>query len=358
MSSKEAIDTARVLVVDDDWLNRELLEAYLADAGCEVLTAYDGKKALEIVAETPPDLVLLDVNMPGMNGYEVCAHLKRDPQTQFIPVVMVTALEAEADKIKAIEAGADDFVSKPFNSYLLLARVRSLLRIKRLHDELEARNGLLRQLFTRYVDEGVADIILEDPERYMRLGGDIRHVTVVFADIRGFTAFAERHPAQQVVETLNYLFAELTDIIKAHQGTFDKYVGDEIVAFFGAPVSHGKDALNAVRMAWQMQRVFMQLVSGFQNEDLRRLQLKIGLHSGDAVVGNVGSERAMNYTVIGDTVNTAKRLQESADGGQTLISVNTFQLVRSDVQARPLQPRMLEGKSEPIMVYELLEVDV
>jgi adenylate cyclase len=346
----------RVLVVDDDWLNCELLEAYLIEAECEVFTAHDGHEALEVVAETPPDLVLLDIAMPRMDGYEVCARLKGDPATQFIPVVMVTALGADEDKIKAIEAGADDFVTKPFNSYLLLARVRSLLRIKRLHDELEGRNVLLRHAFSRYVDESIADTILEDPERYLRLGGESRYVTVFFADIRGFTAYAEQHPAQQVLQTLNYLFSKLTDVIKVNQGTFDKYVGDEVVAFFGAPVAHEYDALNAVRMALEVQDVFAGLIAELDREELRKLGLGIGLHSGEAVVGNVGSERLMNYTVIGDTVNTARRLQQSADAGQTLITGETYGLVEGQVEARRLEPRTLAGKSEPITVYELLGV--
>ena len=346
----------RVLVVDDDWLNRELLEAYLVDFGCEVLTAYDGSKALDIAAETPPDLVLLDINLPGLNGYEVCAQLKRSVATRFTPVVMVTALEAEGDKIKAIEAGADDFVSKPFNSYLLLARVRSLLRIKRLNDELEARNTLLRQLFTRYVDEDIADTILEDPERHLRLGGDSRHVSVMFADIRGFTAFAEQNAAQEVVQLLNYLFSRLTDVIKSSQGTLDKYVGDEIMAFFGAPVAHEDDPFKAVCVALQLQAVFNDLIAQMGSEALRALGLGIGVHSGDAVVGNVGSERVMSYTVIGDTVNTAHRLTQAAAAGQTLISESTYRLVEGRVAVRPLEPRTFEGKRAPIMVYELLGI--
>lgn len=344
----------RVMVVDDDWLNRELLEAYLTDAGCEVVSALDGNKALALAAETLPDLVLLDVNLPGMNGYEVCAQLKRNPATQFIPVVMVTALEAEEDKIRAIEAGADDFVTKPFSSVLLLARVRSLLRIKRLHDELEARNVLLRQVFTSYVDEDIADTILEDPERHLRLGGDNRPVTVVFADIRGFTAFSEQNPAQQVVQTLNHFFSRLTDVIKAHHGTLDKYIGDEIMAFFGAPVAHDDDAYRAMRMVLQMQKVFTDLVNRLEDDRLRHLGLGIGIHSGDAVVGNVGSERVRSYTVIGDTVNIARRLQECAQAGQVLISEATYRLAAGRVVARPLEPRTFEGKSEPIMIYELL----
>ncbi len=342
----------RILVVDDDWLNREMLEAYLTEAGCKALTAENGAAALEIAAREPLDLVILDIRMPGMNGYEVCIRLKNDPATRFIPVVMVTALEADENKIQAIEAGADDFVTKPFNSYLLLARVKSLLRIKRLHDELEARNALLRQVLTRYVDENIADVILQDPDRHLRLGGENRHITVFFADIRGFTGYAEHHRAEQVVETLNSLFSKLTDVIKLNQGTFDKYVGDEIMAFFGAPVPRGNDTLNAVRAALEMQTLFAELEAG----KAWNLGMGIGLHSGEAVVGNIGSEKLMSYTVIGDTVNTARRLQENALPGQTLISRATYRLVEDYVEARPLESRTFAGKSAPVMVYELMGI--
>lgn len=344
----------RILIIDDDWLNREMLEAYLTNAGCEVMTSYDGQKALDLIAETPPDLVLLDVRMPGMDGYDVCVHLKSNPATQFIPVIMVTALEREEDKIQAIEAGADDFVTKPFNPYLLLARVKSLLRIKRLHDQIEERNAQLRQVLTRYVDESIADVILEDPERHLRLGGDNRFITVFFADIRGFTGYAEQHRAQIVVKTLNHLFSELTDLIKANHGTFDKYVGDEIMAFFGAPVQHKNDPLNAICAALEMQKLFNRLIQTV--EASQNLGLGIGVHSGEAVVGNIGSERLMSYTVIGDTVNTARRLQENARPGQTLISRATYQLVKDHVQAHPLESRTFAGKSAPIMIYELIDL--
>jgi adenylate cyclase len=236
---------------------------------------------------------------------------------------------------------------------LLLVRVKSLLRIKRLHDELEARNALLRQVFTRYVDEAIADVILEDPERHLRLGGDNRHITVFFADIRGFTHYAEQRRAQKVVQTLNYLFSRLTNVIKANQGTFDKYVGDEIVAFFGAPIAHEHDALNAARAALEMQAVFDELVAE-QRQEGWHLGLGIGLNSGEAVVGNIGSERLMSYTIIGDTVNTGRRVQETAERGQVLITQSTYTLIAPHVHARPLPPRSFAGKSEPVMIYELL----
>ncbi len=342
-----------VMVVDDDWMNREVLEAYLTDAGYDVILAHSGARALELAQATPPDLVLLDINMPGMSGYEACARLKSDELTRFTPVVMVTALEAEDDKIRAIQSGADDFLTKPFNSLMLLTRVRSLLRIKQLHDELENRNALLRRVLNRYVNEDIVDVILVDPDKYLKLGGDTRTVTVFFADIRGFTAFAERRPAHEVLQILNRFFNELTEVIFTHHGTFDKYVGDELMAFFGAPVATGDDVLNALQAALEMQRVFCRVRDGLDLPELKTIGLGIGLHSGEVAVGNVGSERVMSYTVIGDVVNTAQRIQEAAQSGQVLISEATYRLAEPLLDAERLEARTFSGKSEPIVVYNL-----
>ena len=341
------------IVVDDDWMNREVLEAYLVSAGCDVLAVHDGPGALDLARTQAPDLMLLDINMPGMSGYEVCSRLKRDPRTQFIPVVMVTALEGDEDKIRAIEAGADDFLTKPFNSLMMMTRVRSLLRIKQLHDELENRNNLLRRVLNRYVNEEIVDVILIDPERYLQLGGDTRSVTVFFADIRGFTAFAERRPAAEVVGILNSIFNELTEVIFKHHGTLDKYIGDELMAFFGAPVKTGDDTINALEAALEMHGVFRQVCERIGNPELRNLDLGIGLNSGEVAVGNMGSERVMSYTVIGDVVNTARRIQQAAGAGQILISEATYQLAGPLVDAQRLEARMFSGKSEPIMIYAL-----
>jgi adenylate cyclase len=345
-----------ILVVDDDWMNREVIEAYLLSAGYTVKSAANGQKALEIARQIAPSLVLTDVNMPVMNGFELCAHLKQEPLTQFTPVMFVTALETDDDKLKAIEVGADDFLTKPFNSLIMLTRVKSLLRIYYLHNELENRNQLLKKVLTRYVSEEITQVILADPEKHLKLGGDTRRITVFFADIRGFTSFAEQFPAEHVLATLNQIFSHLTGIIFEAQGTFDKYMGDEIMGFFGAPVSTGDDAFRAIQMAWYMQEAFAELRKTFTDPVLRRLGLGIGLHTGDAAVGNVGSEQAMNYTVIGDTVNVARRLQQQATHGLILITQDTYFEVKNRIKAEILDPLYVAGKSEPLTAYRVLAV--
>jgi class 3 adenylate cyclase len=280
--------------------------------------------------------------------------LKTDEATKFSPVVMVTALESEADKMEAINAGADDFISKPFTALMMLTRVKNLLRIKRLHDEVEERNRLLRQILSRYVNDQLTETILAEPEKNLKLGGETRYVTVLFSDIRGFTAFAEQHQARDVLSLLNHFFKQMTEVIFRHNGTFDKYVGDEIMAFFGAPVATGQDTLNAVRAALELQAVFASIRDSLQRDDVRQLGLGIGLYSGEAAVGNVGSERVMSYTVIGDTVNTAHRLQAIALDGEIIAGETTFTPVSDWVDAAQHAPAIIRGKREPLTLYTIL----
>ncbi len=342
----------KVLVVDDDWLNRDVLSTYLTHMGADVVSAPDGLKALELAIADPPDLILMDMQMPRMNGMEATKYLKAHPATQFVPIVIITALEGDEEKMKALEAGADDFLTKPYSSPLLMTRARSLLKIKHLNDQLRHRNDLLRQVLNAYVAPEVAEAILVDPEHNLRLGGESRAVTVLFADIRGFTQFSEKHTAAEVVVTLNRVFSELTRVVFLHRGTFDKFLGDAIMAFYGAPVSGPDDALRAVQSALEMQAVFEQLRTAAGGA-LSDLGLGIGLHTGDATVGNIGSEQLMDYTVVGDTVNVAKRLTEEARAGEVLVSESTYAQVREHVASEWVESRAVKGRTEPVTVYAL-----
>jgi len=219
----------------------------------------------------------------------------------------------------------------------------------------EARNRLLLEVLTRYLAEEVADIILTDPERHLKLGGETRPVTVLFADIRGFTAFTARHTAQEVVETLNQIFSELTRVVFAHRGTFDKFIGDAVMAFWGAPLASPDDALNAVKAAVEMRGVFIDLCQRSGGR-LSGLGLCIGVNTGEATVGNIGSEKVMDYTIIGDTVNVCKRLQEAATGGEILISEATRARLGDRVRAERREPITVHGRLEPVAAYGVGEV--
>lgn len=315
--------SARIMIVDDNEHNVKVLQSMLQSQGYQVHTAHNGEQALTQIAETSPDLLILDVIMPGMDGFDVTRALRSDVKSRTIPILMVTALNELHDKIKGFEMGADDFLSRPFNSIELLARVRSLLRIKHLHDELKTKNTLLERMLTRYVSSTVIDDILEDPDQDLRLGGESCEISVLFADIRGFTRFSEQHKADQVTNVLNYIFHNLASILFEHEGTLDKYLGDALMAFFGAPIPTPDSTRHALKTAWSMQRRFAQLRR--ENPDLEGLGLGIGVSTGDAIVANVGSGRVMDYTVIGRPVNRANKLQEQAQSGQILVDEQTYQ---------------------------------
>lgn len=354
MTSGETNSRPRILVVDDNKHNVRVLESMLTAQDYEVAVAYDGKQALEHVSQMLPDLIVLDVIMPDMDGLAVTQVLRTRADSQAIPILMVTALHDTKDKLKGFDAGADDFLSKPFSAVELLARVRSLLRIKRLHDELEAKNALLEHVLARYVSEEIAREILTNPSQNLRLGGQSCEVSVLFADIRGFTRFSERRDAAQVTNVLNYIFNHLTPVVFEQHGTLDKYLGDAIMAFYGAPIPSPSNAKQAVRSAWAMQQQFSQLC---QEEPLvGELGLGIGICTGEAVVGNIGSERIMDYTVIGNTPNTAKRLQEQAQAGQILIDGQAYEAVKEIVQVRRTDLLDFKGCSQPIQAYEVLTV--
>lgn len=343
---------AQVLVVDDNERNIRLLESLLSRQGYVVLTASDGLQALEMVHQNLPDLVVLDVMMPGLDGYEVARALRSAPESRAIPVLMLTALREMEDKVRGLEAGADDFLVKPFNAVELLARVRSLLRIKQLTDELQVKNALLERVLTRYVSRDVALEILSNPEQNLQLGGRSCTVSVLFADIRGFTHFSETREAGEVIEMLNYVFNRLTPVVFEHHGMLDKYLGDAIMAVYGAPLILVNGAQQAVITACVMQQRFAQLCR--ERPLMRELGLGVGISTGEAVVGNIGSDQFMDYTVIGHIPNLAKRLQENAEAGQVLVDSSTYEAVTAVAEAREVLPLYGKGITTPIRAYEVL----
>jgi class 3 adenylate cyclase len=270
---------------------------------------------------------------------------------------MITALKEIEDKIKGIEAGADDFLSKPFNKLELLTRVKSLLRMRYLRDELERKQQeekeRMKEIFKVYLSDEIANLVLSDPEKFLRLGGEKRVVTVIFADLRGFANFAETHPTEKVVNVLNQFFQAMTRIIFQYRGTLDKFIGDAIMAYFGAPMGYPDDALRSVKAAMDMQREFVNLQKKWAQEGLTKIGLGIGLSTGEVIFGNVGTERVMNYTIVGDTVNIAQRLEEAALAGQILLSESTYEMVKEKIIAKKLPQRTLKGKKEPLIPYLL-----
>jgi class 3 adenylate cyclase len=333
-----------ILAVDDEPANLALLGKLLAQQGYDVVEATDGPSALGAVAEHEPDLVCLDVMMPGLDGIEVCQRLRRQPEHVGLPILLLTALDRREDKARGLEAGANDFLTKPFDHAELAARLRSLLRTKALQDRLV-------DLLGRYVSENVAAEVLRDPFD-VSLGGDRRHVSTLFADVRGYTALAAEHPPEATLELLNRYLTVVTDAVDRHGGTVAELLGDGIVAFFGAPVIHSDDPERAVRAALAVQAAVMRL--DIPSMPGVRLQAGIGVTSGEVIAGNVGSERRMHYAVIGDSVNVASRLQSAAGPGQILIDEATHDAVSDVVVSQDLGNLRIYGKGEWVRAFNVI----
>jgi adenylate cyclase len=349
-------DKPVILAVDDQPQNIELVEAYLSQQGYEIIPAATGEEALSKLSGNQIDLILLDVMMPGMNGYEVCKKVKKDPKNNFLPIIILTALGNMEAKIEGLNAGADDFLNKPFQKIELVARVHNLLKIKFLHDEVEVRNQLISSMLHRYVNNSVIEQILANPGKYSELGGDRKNVAVFFSDIRGFTSLSEKMSADELIHFLNSIYKELTGIVFRNKGTFDKYMGDCIMAFWGAPADVEDETLWAVRAALEMQEAFEDLKQGWTPE-LKKLGIGIGINYGEVIVGNIGTEEIMNYTVIGDIVNTAQRVESIARSGQVLITKKALSRVEGRIKIRSLEPVQLKGKLLPVEIYDVLKVE-
>ena len=332
-----------ILAVDDEPANLALLRKLLVHQGYAVIEASDGISALEAVAQRP-DLVCLDVMMPGLDGIEVCRRLRSQPEHAGLPILLLTALHRTEDKTRGLEAGANDFLSKPFEESELAARIRSLLRTKALQDR-------LADLLGRYVSENVAAEALRDPFA-VSLGGDRRHVSTLFADIRGYTTIAESHPPEETLDLLNRYLAVVNDAVEGYGGTVADLLGDGVFAFFGAPVEHDDDTERAVRAALALQEAVMRLE--IPTMPGVRLQAGIGVATGEVIAGNIGSERRMHYAVVGDSVNVAARLQAVAGPGQILVDEATHEPVRDLVVAQDLGSLRLAGKGDWVRAFNLI----
>jgi class 3 adenylate cyclase len=335
-----------VLAVDDEPANLALLRKLLTHQGYDVVEATDGRSALAAVVSVEPDLLCLDVMMPGIDGVEVCQRLRREPEHAGLPILLLTALNRPEDKARGLEAGANDFLTKPFDEIELAARLRSLLRTKALQDR-------LADLLGRYVSGSVATEVLRDPFG-VSLGGDRRHVSTLFADVRGYTALAAQHEPEQALDLLNQYLTVASDAVEDQGGTVADLLGDGIFAFFGAPVMHSNDPERAVRAALAIQ-------SGVVSLDIPsmpgvRLQTGIGITSGSVVAGNIGSERRMHYAVVGDSVNVAARLQASAGPGQILVDEATHDAVQSQVMSQDLGSLRLAGKGDWIRAFNVMGI--
>lgn len=339
----------RVLVIDDTADIRYFLEALLRER-YEVLVAGDGEAGLQLAKGNPrPGLILLDVMMPAMDGYEVMRRLARDPRTADIPVIFLTALGSVADEQKGLDLGATDYITKPISPPILLARVR-------LHLERSANAKRLKDLseqLSRYLAPQVYQSLF-DGSRQAEIQTQRKRLTVFFSDIKDFTASTAQWQPEEVTLLLNSYFAEMSQIAAEYGATLDKFIGDAIVIFFGDPHSLGprQDALQCVRMAMAMQKRMQDLQRRWRSMGISKtFEIRVGINSGFCDVGNFGSALRMEYTIIGREVNLAARLEQAAEPGGILISSETHALVQGEILADARDPLLAKGFSEPIAIY-------
>ncbi len=352
--------TVKILVVDDQPYDILLVSTYLREEGYQVLTAHSGPEAMAKLETESPNVILSDVMMPGMNGFQLCEQIKDNEHNLLTPVVLITSLDGQQDRIQGIQAGADEFLSKPINREELLARVRSLLRYQLVRSQLEdAQKEHLKSMFKRYVSPKLVDEILlhRDKAEIALVDQQNRQEAVVlFADLRGFTAMSEQLQPKDVVALLNQFFTMLTHIGYRYDGTIFNMAGDCLLIGFGVPFCQSDAAQRAVQAATEMQKDFVHLYAAWQTQFNVNVGLGIGINKGELIVGNVGSPTYMNYTIIGDTVNVASRLVGLANKGEIVLSESVLTAIDGIELAgaiEPLPPLILKGKSQTQTVYKI-----
>mgnify|MGYP001764145246 CR=1 FL=1 len=334
---------ARLLVVDDNKVNRLLLIRALELQGHRGVGAENGRVALEMLEREAFDLVLLDIAMPEMDGFQVLERLLANSRLRDLPVIVTSAVEGLESVVRCIELGAEDYLSKPVNPVLLKARIGAGLAKKRLRDQ---QKELVRRFATREVAQDLQ-------ESGFALGGKRVSASVMFADIRGFTALAESQPPEETIELLNTWYTLMFDAIGAHGGIVSLMIGDGLMAIFGAPLPLSGHRERAVRAAMEMQETMALFNDERRVAGRPELRIGIGIASGDMVAGYAGTNERATYTCIGDTVNLAARLEAHTKTAQrpVLIDAPTRDALGEHIAVTALGPVAIKGKSAPVEVF-------
>ena len=367
-------DEVTILAVDDLPQNLRLLDAILSPRGYRVLTASSGEQALEMLPSSGADLVLLDILMPGIDGYEVCRRIRRTPGFEFLPVVMITA-SGEQEKIYAIESGADDFVSKPLHQGELLARVASLARVKRYQDtiqrqsselarwniELEARvRAQVEELqrvnrLRRFLSPQLVNLVIDSGDEGF-LASHRREIVVVFCDLTGFTPFAESSEPEEVMGVLADYHTALGELIHRFEGTLERFTGDGLMVFFNDPLPCDDAAERAIRMAVEMRERVIELSRAWAKRG-HDLGFSVGLAQGFATLGRIGFEGRFDYAAIGSVTNLAARLCVAAESWQILAAQRVFSAAEGLAVGTPLPEIELRGFRRPVRAFAVTGID-
>jgi adenylate cyclase len=356
----------KILIVDDEPFNLDLLEQELDEQNYTIERANDGAEALDKVPVFQPDLILLDYMMPKMNGLEVLRRLREDALYTRIPVILLTAKATQEDKVRGLDAGADDYVIKPFDSFELLARVRAMMRIKQMHDTLDEWNRSLTEKVKQQVDElqrvnrlkrylspQIAETILGEDENLFK--SHRREITVVFLDLRGFTSFSDSAEPEEVMEVLRGYHAAMGKLIFDFSGTLERFAGDGIMIFFNDPIPCADHTEKAVRMALAMQTKVEEIRSEWLKKGYE-LDLGIGMAAGYATLGNIGFEGRMDYGAIGNVTNLAARLCSEAKARQILTNQRTLSKIENLVEYEPLEELQLKGVARPVAAFNIMKL--
>jgi class 3 adenylate cyclase/ActR/RegA family two-component response regulator len=352
-----------IILVDDNPANLRTGKNVLAES-YSVATAPSAEKLFALLENNHPDLILLDIDMPVMSGYEAIKILKAKPGTRDIPVIFLTGKTESDDELEGLSLGAIDFITKPFQPPLLLKRIEVHLLVEAQRKTLEKQtrelqyfNNSLRNAFSTYLSASVVEELIADPTR-LQLGGIQRRMTAMFTDIRNFARIAEMLPPEKLVDLLNRYLSAMSDVILEQKGTIDKYEGDAIVSFFGAPLELEDHAFRACASAVVMKRLEEELNRKIEAGGMSPAPLltRIGINTGDMVVGNMGTERKMNYTIMGSAVNLASRLEgiNKQYGTWVLASESTVKDCGDRIFSRRLDRVRAAGISEPVRIYEVL----
>jgi adenylate cyclase len=370
-------EPASILVAEDDAVARATLVKALEQEGHGVTAAEDGRRALELLGAGPFDAVLLDIVMPEVDGFEVLAQMKADPELRHLPVIVVTSIDDVASAVRCIEMGADDYLTKPFDPILLRARLSAGLTKKRLHDlerrHLDEVTGLNDRLEAR-IEEQMAELVRTgELRRFLPpqvaeelLAGqlasdslDRRKVTVLFADMVGFTDLSDSLDPEELAEVLDEYLREMTAVLIAHGGTLDNYIGDGVMAVFGAPkpMDDEDQAWSAVRSALAMRDRARELAARVRGRGIPAdLQIRVGINAGRCMIGLFGSDALRAYKIVGFAVNIAQRLQAEAAPGTVLAGYRTYALVRDGVSAERREPLTVKGAARPVEAWEILDL--
>jgi DNA-binding response OmpR family regulator len=370
-----------ILIVDDNLTNLDILQTRLEAHNYKILTATDGKAGLAMAKEKQPDLILLDIMMPKMDGIEVCQHLRADSSLPFMPIILVTAKADPKDVVAGLEAGGDEYLTKPVDHAALVARVKSMLRIKALHDtvleqsaKLEAQSAQLAEWnrtleqqvaeqlaklqrvgrLKRFLSPQLVDLITSSGEGGL-LKSHRREVTVVFIDLRGFTAFSDSTEPEEVIGLLRNYHTEMGKLIFQFEGTLEHFAGDGIMVFFNDPIPQEDHTEKAVRMAMEMQARVKDLRQGWLKKSYD-LHLGVGMAAGYATLGTIGFEGRMDYGAVGNVTILASRLSSEAVGGQILTDQKTLSKIEDLVEAESVGELQLKGFGRPTAAFNVLKL--